>query len=141
MIRFNLICEKDHEFEGWFSNSADFDNQQQRKLVACPMCNSSKVTKALMTPSVPSRKSDKIPMAHMDSTRKALFAEMKKLRDHVTANSEDVGEKFPEEARKIHYGETEERGIYGAASAEEAKDLVEEGISVAPLPVLPEDGN
>jgi hypothetical protein len=142
MIKFSLACEHGHDFEGWFGSSDDFEVQKQRDLVSCPTCGSPKVEKALMAPSVSTSKTkEKINVAKVDQTRRAAFAELKELRDKITANAEDVGERFPEEARKIHYGEAEERGIYGAASSEEVKELVEEGVQIAPLPVLPDDAN
>lgn len=142
MIKFTLACEGGHDFEGWFGSSDDFEMQKTRGLVSCPYCGSPKVEKALMAPSVStSRTKEKIEVVNVDQTRRAIFAEMKELRDKITANAEDVGERFPEEARKIHYGEAEERGIYGAASSEEVKDLVDEGVKIAPLPMLPDDVN
>ena len=142
MIRFGLICDQDHEFDGWFSNSDEFDKQKKRGLIACPVCHSLKVTKALMAPSVSTgRKKDKIAVTKADVMRREVLKEMKKLRDKVTENADYVGEKFPEEARKIHYGETEERGIYGEASRDEVKSLLDEGVEIAPLPVIPDDAN
>lgn len=142
MIKFTLACEGGHDFEGWFGSSDDFEMQKTRGLISCPYCGSLKVEKALMAPSVStSRAKEKVDVVNVDQTRRAIFAEMKELRDKITANAEDVGERFPEEARKIHYGEAEERGIYGAASSEEVKDLVDEGVKIAPLPVLPDDVN
>ncbi len=142
MIKFTLACEDGHDFEGWFGSSDDFEMQKKRGLVSCPYCGSPSVKKALMAPSVSTSKTkEKIDVANVDQNRRAIFAEIKELRDKITANAEDVGKRFPEEARKIHYGEAEERGIYGAASSEEVKDLVEEGVKIAPLPVLPDDAN
>lgn len=142
MIKFTLACEGGHDFEVWFGSSDDFETQKMRGLISCPYCGSLKVEKALMAPSVStSRAKEKVDVVNVDQTRRAIFAEMKELRDKITANAEDVGERFPEEARKIHYGEAEERGIYGAASSEEVKDLVDEGVKIAPLPVLPDDVN
>lgn len=139
MIRFSLQCDKDHEFEGWFSTSADFDGQSERGLVECPVCGSRQVGKALMAPAVAvSREAAARPLA-MDPERRDM---MRKLRDMVQAvkrNSEDVGDRFVDEARKIHHGETEARGIIGRASNEDAKSLIEEGIEIAPLPEFPED--
>lgn len=139
MISFNLHCDKDHDFEGWFSSSADFDAQIERKLVSCPVCGSTAINKALMAPAVSaSRDKDTRPLA-LDPEKREM---MRKLRQMVTAvreNAEDVGERFPEEARKIHHGETESRGIVGKASSDDAKALIEEGIDIAPLPELPED--
>ncbi len=146
MIKFTLACDAGHDFEGWFGNSEEFDAQLKRDLVSCPICGSLKVEKALMAPSVSTSRTrtkiqEKINVATVNESRQAMFAELKEMRDKFTANAEDVGEKFPEEARKIHYGESEERGIYGEASPEDVKDLVEEGVKIAPLPVLPEDKN
>lgn len=142
MIRFGLICDKEHEFDGWFSSSDDFEAQLKRGLVACPSCNSIKVSKTLMAPSVSTgRQKDKLEVATMDRARREVVAEMKKLRAQITSNAEDVGRKFPEEARKIHYGESEERGIYGEADRQEVESLLEEGIEIAPLPPVPDDAN
>lgn len=146
MIKFTLACDKGHDFEGWFGSSVDFEAQMKRGLVSCPFCGTLKVEKALMAPSVTTSRTkekiqDKINVATVNNSRQAMFAELKELRDKITANSENVGERFPEEARKIHYGESEERGIYGEASSEDVKDLVEEGVKIAPLPVLPDDKN
>ena len=142
MIRFSLVCEKDHDFDGWFSNSEDFDKQTKRGLVTCPACNSPKVSKSLMAPSVStSRKQEKISVTKADVARRHLMDEMKKLREKMVENSEDVGARFPEEARKIHYGETEERGIHGEAGLDDVESLLDEGIEILPLPVVPDDAN
>ena len=139
MIRFSLHCDKDHEFEGWFSSSKDFDGQSERGLVECPVCGSRQIGKSLMAPAVAaSRDTPARPLA-MDSEKREM---MRKLRDMVQAvkqNSEDVGDRFADEARKIHHGETEARGIIGKASSDDAKSLIEEGIEIAPLPEFPDD--
>ncbi|MCM2458534.1 DUF1178 family protein [Rhizobium sp. CG4] len=142
MIRYSLSCEKAHEFEGWFAGSADFDQQVERGLVSCPVCNSLQVTKALMAPSVSTaRKQDEMRTLAMDTAQKAVLAKVKETLAEIRANTEDVGERFPEEARKIHYGEADQRGIIGQATLQEAKALVEEGIDIAPLPIIPDDVN
>ncbi|MEM8751201.1 MAG: DUF1178 family protein [Pseudomonadota bacterium] len=142
MIRFSLQCDSEHSFDGWFASSDAFETQRKRGLVACPECNSTKVEKALMAPSVSTgRSKEKQQVAVVDAQRQAVLAEMRRLRDHITENAENVGEKFPDEARKMHYGETEERGIYGAASLHDVEELLDEGIEIAPLPVLPDDAN
>lgn len=142
MIRYSLSCEKAHEFEGWFAGSADFDQQVERGLVSCPVCNSLQVAKALMAPSVSTaRKQDEMRTLAMDTAQKAVLAKVKETLAEIRANTEDVGERFPEEARKIHYGEADQRGIIGQATLQEAKALVEEGIDIAPLPVIPDDVN
>jgi hypothetical protein len=162
MIRYSLACEKQHDFEIWFKNSADYDKQQKRGLVTCPACGSAKVEKALMAPSLGrgSRKGkpppepvaapqpeaaapaeSKTPVAMVSPAEQEFRAKLKELRDHLVKNADNVGSKFPEEARKMHYGEKEHRSIYGEASPQEAKELLEEGVELHPLPVLPEERN
>ncbi len=181
MIRYTLVCDRRHEFESWFSGSADYDMQAKRGLVTCPMCGSAKVEKALMTPRLgrsertsrqktrheayenreqpheasgqaahggprrqipaPAEAPDTAPVAIMTSQEQELRKKLRELRDHIVNNAENVGSRFPEEARKMHYGEKEHRSIYGVASAEDAEALHEEGIAFSALPVLPEDRN
>jgi hypothetical protein len=161
MIRYSLICERRHAFEIWFKNSADYDKQSKRGLVTCPACGSAKVEKALMAPSLgrSARKGErapepevapaaeappaenKTPVAMVSPQEHEFRAKLKELRDHLTKNAENVGGSFPEEARKMHYGEKEHRSIYGEASPQEAKELLEEGVEVHPLPMLPDERN
>ena len=142
MIRYSLTCESAHAFEGWFSASDDFDRQVETGLLTCPLCNSSVISKSLMAPSVSTaRKKEEKQVMAMDLAQKQVMSKLREAVAAIKANAEDVGEKFPEEARKIHYGEADARGIIGQASLQEVKSLVEEGIEVAPLPVLPEDAN
>lgn len=142
MIRYSLICDNAHDFEGWFSESADFDRQVETGFLTCPVCNSASVSKSLMAPSVSTaRKKEQKQAVAMDLAQKQVMAKLREAVASIKANAEDVGEKFPEEARKIHYGEADARGIIGQASPEEARSLVEEGIEIAPLPILPEDAN
>ncbi|MEO1398596.1 MAG: DUF1178 family protein [Pseudomonadota bacterium] len=142
MIRFNLRCEADHEFDGWFASNDGFAEQKRRGFVTCPHCHSNNVEKSLMAPQVSTgRRKEAIAVSTMDETRKALFEEMKKLRDAVTEKGEDVGQRFAEEARKIHYGEADDRLVYGQADRDEIAGLADEGIAIAPLPVLPDDAN
>ncbi|AKI03274.1 hypothetical protein IMCC20628_04606 [Hoeflea sp. IMCC20628] len=139
MIRFSLHCEKDHEFEGWFSSSADYDAQCDRGLVECPVCSSREISKALMAPAVAvSRETASRPLA-MDPEKRDMMRKLRGMVQAVRQNSEDVGDRFADEARKIHHGETEARGIIGKASSEDAKSLIEEGIEIAPLPEFPDD--
>lgn len=141
MIRFSLHCDQAHDFEGWFRSNDDFETQRKRGFVECPECGSQKVEKALMAPTVStSRKQEKMALAMGQEQRKAIAA-LKELSEKVRANAENVGDKFAEEARKIHFGETEARGIYGAATLDEAKGLAEDGIEFMPLPVFPDDRN
>lgn len=142
MIRYSLTCENAHEFEGWFSESADFDRQVASGFLTCPVCNSSSVSKLLMAPSVSTaRKKEETQTLAMDAARHQAFLKLKEAVTAIRANAEDVGTRFPEEARKIHYGEADARGIIGQATPDEAQALVEEGIEIAALPVLPEDVN
>ncbi|GAA4120445.1 DUF1178 family protein [Aminobacter aganoensis] len=141
MIRFSLHCDHAHDFEGWFRSNEDFETQRKRGFVSCPECGSQKVEKALMAPAVStSRKQEKVALAMGEQQRKAMAA-LKELSEKVRENAENVGDKFAEEARKIHFGETEARGIYGAATLDEAKGLAEDGIDFLPLPVFPDDRN
>ena len=157
MIRYALHCEHGHEFESWFKNSAAYDRQAKRGLVSCPVCGSAKVEKAIMAPRlarpdaaepalpapahVPAPAPVKAPVAMMSPPERELRKKLKELRDHITKNASYVGSRFPEEARKIHYGETEHRSIYGEASPDEAKQLHDEGIEFHPLPILPDEFN
>ncbi|ANV27021.1 DUF1178 family protein [Agrobacterium pusense] len=142
MIRYALACEKGHEFEGWFAGSDDFDDQLQRGFLSCPVCHSVQVSKLLMAPSVSTaRKKDERQTLAMDAARKEALAKIREAVANIRATAEDVGDRFPEEARKIHYGEADERGIIGNASVQDARALLEEGIEIAPLPVLPDDVN
>ena len=160
MIRYSLRCERDHTFESWFQSSGAYDSQVRRKLVSCPVCNSVKVEKAIMAPQIVSKKGRREveapppqpqppadPAPAQGSTpllmaqERELRAKLKELRDHIVKNADNVGEQFPNEARKMHYGEIEHRPIYGEASPEEARALIDEGVEVSPLPVLPDDRN
>ena len=165
MILYNLVCAKGHEFESWFAGSAAYDSQAKRGLVECPVCGSAKVEKALMTPRlartrksmpaasetpepaaasepvVPAAPEAPAPVAVISPQERELRTKLRELREHLVKNAENVGQRFPEEARKMHYGEKEHRSIYGTASPDDAKALHEEGIEFAPLPVLPDERN
>jgi hypothetical protein len=150
MIRYALNCDQGHEFESWFADSATYDKQRKRRLLSCPHCGSTKVEKAIMAPRLGSANKEeaespatpkKAPVAMLSPQEQEIRTKLKELRDHLTKNAEHVGPKFPDEARKMHYGEIEHRSIYGEASPEEAKELAEEGIEFHPLPVLPDDKN
>jgi hypothetical protein len=152
MIKYTLICEQRHEFESWFASSGAYDKQEKRGLVSCPACGSGKVEKAIMAPRLAGTRKGKkraaaetppaaAPVAMLSPQEQELRTKLKELRDHITKNADYVGQKFPEEARKMHYGEIEHRSIYGEASIEDAKELSEEGIELHPLPMLPDDKN
>ncbi len=141
MIRFSLVCEHDHDFEAWFRSNDDFETQAKRGFVECPSCGSNKVGKALMAPAVSTgRKKEKMALAMGQAQREAM-AQLKALSEKMRANADYVGDKFAEEARKIHFGETDPRGIYGEATAEEARSLAEDGVDFMPIPVFPDDRN
>ncbi|WP_026622667.1 hypothetical protein M728_002508 [Ensifer sp. WSM1721] len=142
MIHYNLSCDNGHGFEGWFSSSDDFDRQAEGQLITCPTCGSASVSKQLMAPAVATaRKKEARQALVMDKAQKETIAKLREIVNSIRANAEDVGERFPEEARKIHYGEADQRGLIGKATADEAIALLEEGIEIAPLPVLPDDTN
>jgi hypothetical protein len=160
MIRYALNCDQGHDFESWFQGSAAYDKQVKRGLVSCPVCGSSKIEKAIMAPRLSGASkrpaaaepvneapapapaaADKTPVAILSPQETEFRAKLKELREHLTKNADHVGPKFPEQARKMHYGEIEHRSIYGEASPEEAKDLHEEGIEFHPLPILPDERN
>jgi hypothetical protein len=158
MIRYSLQCERGHAFESWFQSSAAYESQEKRKLVNCPVCGSARVERAIMAPRIVSTKggdrAEPAPspaaateVATPASTpllmaqERELRAKIKELRDHIVKNADNVGERFPNEARKMHYGDIEHRPIYGEASPDEARALIDEGVEVSPLPVLPDDRN
>ena len=155
MIRYALVCDRKHPFEAWFNNSADYDKQAKRGLVSCPVCDSTKVDKAIMAPAISTSKKRKAapaaeisappqasaPVAMLSPQETEVRAKLKELRDHLTKNADNVGKKFPDEARKMHYGDIEHRSIYGEASTEDAKKMLDEGIEFHPLPTLPDDKN
>lgn len=164
MIRYTLRCDAGHAFEGWFRGSDDFDMQRARGLVTCPTCGSSAVDKALMAPAVATARAraeipapagpdrepapssvptppPQVALSPSDAVRAQVIAQLRALKTELMAKAENVGTAFPEEARKIHYGEAEERGIYGAASREDVAELLDEGIDILPLPVLPDEHN
>jgi hypothetical protein len=147
MIRYDLICDKGHAFDGWFRDSAAFDKQLKRRLVSCTRCGSDDVSKQLMAPGIPvksNRTGDsprKMVAGGLDSRTQKMLQMMREVRKNVEENAEYVGDRFADEARKIHYAEAEKRGIYGEAKPEDAQALIDEGIEVHPLPRLPEDSN
>ena len=160
MIRYTLRCHRGHAFESWFQSSSVYESQEKRKLVTCPACGSAKVERAIMAPQIISRKGrdDVLPAPALVPTpvadvaapastplmmaqERELRAKLKELRDHIVKNADNVGERFPNEARKMHYGDIEHRPIYGEASPDEARALIDEGVEVSPLPVLPDDRN
>lgn len=160
MIRYALHCDRNHAFESWFQSSSAYNSQVKRKLVTCPICGSAKVEKAIMAPRIVGKKgrgpatpppepaatpvpetAPSGPTSLLMAQERELRAKIKELRDHIVKNADNVGERFANEARAMHYGDKEHRPIYGEASPDEAKSLIDEGIEVSPLPTLPEDRN
>jgi hypothetical protein len=163
MIHYNLRCDRGHAFESWFQSSSAYEQQEKRKLVNCPICGSAKVERDIMAPRIVSKKSREraaepapVPAAAsatstevtspastplMMAPERELRAKLRELRDHIVKNADNVGERFPNEARKMQYGDIEHRPIYGEASPDEARALIDEGVEVSPLPVLPDDRN
>ncbi len=141
MIRYALTCENGHDFEGWFSNSAAWESQVAEGRLECPACESVRIDKAPMAPNLAKGEGKNEGEIEGNKAFEAVREMVRKVRSHVEKTAEYVGDRFPEEARKIHYEEEEKRGIYGEASAEEADELREEGVDVYPLPTLPEEQN
>jgi hypothetical protein len=164
MIRYALACDRDHAFESWFPSSDAYDVQRKRGLLECPICGSGKVEKQIMAPRVV--RSDRgtspapslpvpapaqpdaseppptsQPVAFLSEKERELRAMLKALREHVEKTAEHVGGRFPDEARRMHYGEIEHRSIYGEATLFEARELLEEGIEIHPLPTAPDERN
>ena len=159
MIRYSLHCDRGHSFESWFQSSSAYESQEKRKLVNCPVCGSARVERAIMAPQSVSKtgrdsQSNDAPAPlpptavttpgstpPLMAQERELPAKLQELRDHIVKNADNGGERFPNEARKMHYGDIEHRPIYGEASPEEARSLIDEGVEVSPLPVLPDDRN
>ncbi len=141
MIHYALVCDKSHKFDGWFANAAAYDAQKKRGLVTCPVCMTSEVDKALMAPTVSRAASEKVALSIGHPQHRQLREAMLALREKVTSEADYVGDRFAEEARKIHFKEVDPRGIYGEATREEVSALVEDGVDFMPLPSLKEDHN
>ncbi len=165
MIRYALACERGHTFASWFQSSGAYERQVKLGLVVCPVCNSSKIAKTIMAPRIASTKKRRAgapvleapaqtppqtatpteqnpaPVAMVSPQEREFRKKLRELRQHLVQNADYVGPRFPEEARKMHYGEVEHRSIYGEASPEQARELHEEGIEFHPLPVLPDERN
>jgi hypothetical protein len=153
MIKYSLVCDKDHSFESWFPDSDAFDRLAAGGFVACPQCDSPRVAKAMMAPAIVGAKKtastalEPAPtpsppnVALIDERHKRLREMAKELRQEILAKTDDVGMRFPEEARAIHAGDAPQRSIRGQASAEDARALIEEGVGVLPIPAAPEELN
>ncbi len=130
MIVFNLNCSDcDYSFEGWFENSKEYSKQKKKNLITCPSCDSIKIKKGLMTPNLTKKSNSK-----KNFPKKTIASNISKIRKIVEKNFDYVGDKFTEEAKKIKYGETKDRSIYGEATLEQTKELIDEDIEIMPLP-------
>ena len=145
MIHYSLVCDKSHKFDGWFSNAAAYDGQKQRGLVTCPICLTTSVDKALMAPAVSrtdtAQKAEKVSLSIGHPQHQQLREAMLALRNKVTSEADYVGDKFAEEARKIHFKEADPRGIYGEATRDEVAELIDDGVDFLPLPHVPDEAN
>jgi hypothetical protein len=137
MIKYALTCEHEHPFEGWFGSSADYDDQQARGLLECPVCGTAHVRKQIMAPAVVGAKKTAPAAAPTPQMQAVMMEALGQIRRHVEETFDDVGDAFAREARAIHEGRSEQRGIYGQATPQEVRGLVEDGVPVAPLPPEP----
>ena len=142
MIRYNLICENEHDFDSWFKDSKSYNTQKKSNSVLCPICNSNNISKALMSPGIPTKTNALKINKLLDVENSKLIRDtLIKLKKEVKKNADYVGTDFPDEARKIFYKESKDRSIYGEAKQDDIKDLIEEGIDIIPLPIIPDDKN
>jgi Uncharacterized protein conserved in bacteria len=141
VIQYSLHCEKGHQFDAWFKSAAAYDEQHQRGIVTCPVCDSHTVEKSLMAPAVSRANSEKVSLSIGHPEHARIREALKALRHKVESEADYVGDRFAEEARKIHFGEVDPRGIYGEASREEIAGLIEDGVDFMPLPTVPDEHN
>jgi hypothetical protein len=141
VIQYALICSNEHKFDAWFKNAQAYDEQSGRGVLLCPVCESHDVQKQMMAPSIARPEAEKLSLSIGHPEHKQLRDALRAMRKKVVSEADYVGEKFAEEARRIHFKEVDPRGIYGEATREEAAALVEDGIDFMPLPNIPEDAN
>ncbi|SFZ85792.1 hypothetical protein SAMN02983003_2962 [Devosia enhydra] len=141
MITYTLSCAAGHRFDGWFRSADAFEDQRVKGVLTCPDCGSASVDKAIMAPSVARRDTGRMPVSAGHPDQATILAAMRALKRKLMSEAENVGDRFAEEARKIHFEEADPRGIYGQATPDEARALAEEGIPFMPLPDLPEEQN
>ena len=137
MIKFSLRCAADHEFEGWFRDNASFEEQAEKRVLTCPLCGDASIGKSIMAPSIRTSEQAQVVNAAQHAKMAAFMKGLRAAHEHVEKNFENVGERFAQEARAIHYGDQDKRDIVGQATAEEAKGLRDEGIGFSMLPPLP----
>ena len=141
MITYALICDNEHKFDAWFRNAGAYEEQHRRGIVTCPVCASAKVEKALMAPAVSRGKAEKVSLSIGHPLHAQVREAIRALRNKIVSEADYVGERFAEEARKIHFKDVEARGIYGEATREEVAALIEDGVDFMPLPSVPEEHN
>jgi len=141
VIQYSLICENAHKFDAWFKSAAAYDEQHARGIVTCPVCMSEVVEKAIMAPAVNRTDGERVSLSAGHPEARQLREMMRALRKKVTSEADYVGDKFADEARKIHFKESDARGIYGEATRDEVTGLIEDGIDFMPLPNLPDEAN
>jgi hypothetical protein len=141
VISYSLVCDNSHKFDAWFRSAEAYDEQAERGIVTCPLCNSTKVHKALMAPAIGRMSSDKVSLSSGHPQQAEIREMLRVMRKKVTSEADYVGDKFAEEARKIHFKEAEARGIYGEATHDEIAELIEDGVDFLPLPHVPEEAN
>ncbi len=141
MITYSLVCDKSHKFDAWFKSAEAYDQQAGRGIVTCPVCGSDKIGKALMAPAVSRANSDKVSLSSGHPMQSEIRELMRAMRKKVMSEADYVGDRFAEEARKIHFKESDARGIYGEATHDEVTSLLEDGVDFLPLPNLPEEAN
>jgi hypothetical protein len=141
VIQYSLVCENEHKFDAWFRNAEAYDEQHQSGIVTCPICSSDQVDKAIMAPAVSRASSDKVSLSIGHPEHARIRAAMRALREKVISEADYVGDKFAEEARKIHFKDVEARGIYGEATRDEIAGLIDDGVDFMPLPNLPDEQN
>ena len=134
MILFDLCCENEHVFEAWFASSSQYEAQKKKRLINCPICNSSKIKKALMAPNLKGTKKETTTSSQKVLNDETVIKEFKTFKKYVEKNTIDVGKNFTEEARKMYYGESTLKPIRGDTSQKQAKELLDEGIPIARLP-------
>ena len=141
MILFDLCCSNNHVFEGWFASTLQYEKQKKMKLISCPICGDTKISKSLMAPNISSKSNKKVKSSKVinKSDTKNILQDLKKFKNIIEKNTTDVGKNFAEEARKIYYGETKNQAIRGETSAEDAKELKEEGVPFASIPWFPKE--
>lgn len=141
MIQYSLICENAHKFDAWFKSATAYEEQHARGVVSCPVCMSAQVEKAVMAPAVSRTDNGRVSLSAGHPEARQLREMMRALRNKVTSEADYVGDKFADEARKIHFKEVDPRGIYGEATHDEVAGLVEDGIDFMPLPTVPDEAN